>query len=185
MVLPIYIYGQPVLKRKAEKITADFKDLGTLIANMWETMYEAKGVGLAAPQIGQSIRLFLVDTKQIEDEEKSLKGIRQVFINAQKIEEDGDLWEYEEGCLSIPQIRADVERPEMIRLRYLDENFVSHETVFDGVNARVIQHEYDHIEGILFTERIKPIKRRLIRRKLENMRKGVIDADYPVRVIRR
>jgi peptide deformylase len=184
MILPIYIYGQPVLKRKADRIEPDFPGLETLVVDMWETMYQAKGVGLAAPQIGQSIRLFVVDTTQLEDEEKDFKGIKQVFINATKIEEVGEMWEYEEGCLSIPQIRADVERPEKIRLRFQDMLFQEHDVVFDGISARVIQHEYDHIEGILFTERIKPIKRRLVRRKLENLRKGILEADYPVRIAR-
>lgn len=184
MILPIYVYGQPVLKRKADAIEPDYEELSALISDMWETMYKAKGVGIAAPQIGRSIRLFVVDTIQLEDEERDFKGIKQVFINAQKIEEDGELWEYEEGCLSIPQIRADVERSERIQLRYLDESFKEHVTLFDGITARVIQHEYDHIEGILFTERIKPIKRRLVRRKLENIRKGELEADYPVRVLR-
>lgn len=185
MILPIYIYGQPVLKQKAKPITPEFEELNELISNMWETMYQAKGVGLAAPQIGQSIRVFVVDTTQIDRDEEDFEGIKMIFINAEKIEEDGELWEYEEGCLSIPQITADIERPERIRLRYLDEHFVAHESVLDGINARVVQHEYDHIEGILFTERIKPIRRRLIRRKLENLRKGMVDADYPVRVLRK
>jgi peptide deformylase len=120
----------------------------------------------------------------MEDDDRDFHGIKRVFINAEKIEEDGELWEYEEGCLSIPQIRADVERPERIHIRFQDEAFESHELVLEGVNARVVQHEYDHIEGILFTERIKPIKRRLIKRKLENLRKGIVDADYPVRIRR-
>jgi len=184
MIMPIYIYGQPVLKRKADPITKDFEGLDELIADMWETMYEAQGVGLAAPQIGHSIRLFVVDTTVMEDDDKEFKGMKCVFINAEKIEEDGALWEYEEGCLSIPQIRADVERPERLRLQFLNENFESQDVVFTGVDARVIQHEYDHIEGILFTERIKPIKRRLIKRKLENLRKGIVEADYPVRIRR-
>lgn len=185
MILPIYVYGQPVLKRKADPVEGPAAEVIELITDMWETMYKAQGVGLAAPQIGQSVRVFVVDTTVMEDDEKEFKGIKRVFINAEKVGEEGDLWEYEEGCLSIPQIRADVERPALIRLRYLDENFVAHEEVFDGMNARVIQHEYDHIEGILFTERIKPLKRRMIRRKLENLRKGIVDADYPVRVTRR
>jgi peptide deformylase len=184
MILPIYIYGQPVLKRKAEVLNQDYEDLDELITNMWETMYEAQGVGLAAPQIGLPIRLFVVDTTIMEDDDRDFHGIKRVFINAEKIEEDGELWEYEEGCLSIPQIRADVERPERIHIRFQDEAFESHELVLEGVNARVVQHEYDHIEGILFTERIKPIKRRLIKRKLENLRKGIVDADYPVRIRR-
>jgi peptide deformylase len=185
MILPIYIYGHPVLKRKADDITAEYEDLDTLITDMWETMYSAKGVGLAAPQIGRSIRVFTVDTIQLENDEKNFKGIKEVFINAQKIEEDGALWEYEEGCLSIPQIRADVERQEKIRIRYMDASFTLHEREFDGINARVIQHEYDHIEGVLFTDLIKPIRKRLVRRKLDNLKKGIVDADYPVRVVKR
>ena len=185
MILPIYIYGQPVLKKQATDIAPDYEDLETLVTDMWETMYQAKGVGLAAPQIGRSIRLFVVDTTQLEDEDKDFKGIKQVFINAHKVDEDGGLWEYEEGCLSIPQIRADVERPERIHLRFQDEKFVEHDQVFDGITARVIQHEYDHIEGILFTELVKPVKRRMLRRKLDNMRKGIFEADYPVRTASR
>ena len=178
MILPIYAFGQRVLKKVAVDINQDYPDLQNLIANMWETMYNAQGVGLAAPQIGKSIRLFLVDTLQTMEEGKEAEGLKQVFINAQKIEEGGNLWTYEEGCLSIPQVRGDVERLPQIKLKYLDENFVAHTTLFTGINARVIQHEYDHIDGILFTEHLKPIKRRLVRRKLENIKKGKVDVDY-------
>jgi peptide deformylase len=182
MVLPIFAYGQPVLKKVAEEIDPDYPDLEALIENMWETMYNANGVGLAAPQVGLSIRLFLVDTVQVEDEEKEEKtGIKKVFINAQKVAEGGEAWPYEEGCLSIPDVRGDVERMATLRLRYLDEQFKEHEEVFTGINARVIQHEYDHIEGKLFTERLKPIKRKLVRRKLENIRKGKISVDYKMK----
>ncbi len=186
MILPIYIYGQPVLKKVAEDIDADYPDLKELIDNMWETMYNAKGVGLAAPQIGRSIRLFMIDTEQLkgEEEDDGTEGIKRVFINAQKVEESGDRWEYEEGCLSIPNIRGDVARNEILRLRYMDEDFVEHEEVFEGINARVIQHEYDHIDGILFTEKLKPLRKRRVRRKLENMAKGVVDADYAIRPVR-
>jgi len=176
--LPIYAYGQPVLKKKGEEITPDYPDLQLLIENMWETMYNAKGVGLAAPQVGRSIRLFLVDTIQLGKDEKEGEGIKQVFINAQMVEEAGDPWQYEEGCLSIPEIRGDVERQPQLRLRYLDADFVEHESVFTGIEARVIQHEYDHIEGRLFTERLKPIKKRRIQRKLENIKKGQVDVEY-------
>ncbi len=178
MILPIYAYGQPVLKKVGEDITADYPELQTLIANMWETMYNAHGVGLAAPQIGLSIRLFVVDSGPMMDEGKEAEGIKRVFINARKIEETGTPASYEEGCLSIPDIRGDVDRPPVLRLRYLDENFVEHEEVFTGLNARVIQHEYDHIDGVLFVERLKPLKKRLVQRKLENIRKGLADADY-------
>ena len=187
MVLPIYAYGQPVLKKVAAPIESDYQDLKDLIANMWETMYHADGVGLAAPQVGFAIRLFVVDTLQIENEEKEKnkeQGFKKVFINAQKVEETGEPWTYEEGCLSIPRIRGDVERPQMIRLKYLDENFEEHEETFTGVNARVVQHEYDHIEGQLFTEKLKPLKKRLIQRKLDDIRTGKIKTDYKMKFFR-
>jgi len=178
MILPIFAYGQPVLKKKAAPITPDYPELGGLIANMWETMYNAHGVGLAAPQIGLSIRLFVIDTLQMKDEGETNDGFKKVFINAEMLDETGQAWAYEEGCLSIPDIRGDVERQPDIRLRYLDEHFQSHEETFTGVNARVIQHEYDHIDGILFTERLKPLKKRLIQRKLDAIRQGKVSSDY-------
>lgn len=179
MILPIYAFGQPVLKKRGIDIGPDFPDLSTLIENMWETMYNAHGVGLAAPQVGQSIRLFVVDTLQLKKEgDTNAKGIKQVFINAELLEEAGELWPYEEGCLSIPDIRGDVERMPQIRLRYLDEQFQPSEEVFTGVEARVIQHEYDHIEGRLFIERLKPLKRRLIQRRLDSIRKGTVEVEY-------
>lgn len=178
MILPIYGYGYPVLKKKAETINSDYPELEQLIENMWETMYQASGVGLAAPQVGLPIRLFIVDTVQVMDEGQEALGIKKVLINAEKIEEAGDPWSYEEGCLSIPDVRGDVERPPQLRIRYQDEQFNEHEEVFTGLNARVIQHEYDHIDGILFTDHLKPIKKRLIKRKLENIRKGNAKADY-------
>lgn len=181
MILPVYAYGQSVLKKKADPIDKDFPNLQEFIENMWETMYHANGVGLAAPQVGVSARIFIVDTEQIKDEEKSKDGIKRAFINAQKIEEGGEPWVYEEGCLSIPKVTADVERPAQIRLRYLDENLEEHEELFTGMNARVIQHEYDHIDGILFLEHVKPIKRRMMKRKLENIKKGKIDVDYKMK----
>jgi len=181
MILPIYIYGQRVLKQVATTIDQSYDGLDELINNIWETMYNAKGIGLAAPQIGRSIRLFVVDTTQIEGDEKDFKGVKSVFINAERIGETGDKWEYEEGCLSIPDIRGDVERPEILHLRYLDETFTVQEKIFEGINARVIQHEYDHIEGVLFTEHLKPIKRRRIKRKLDGMRQGIVEADYAIR----
>lgn len=184
MILPIYAFGQPVLKKVGEPIDKDYEGLEELIANMWETMYNAKGVGLAAPQIGRAIRLFLVDTIQVMDEGKEADGIKKAFINAQKIEEGGDEWDYEEGCLSIPDIRGEVSRPAQIKLRYMDENFEEHTEVFTGMNARVIQHENDHTNGVLFTEYLKPLKRRLIRRRLENIKKGNIASDYKMKFAR-
>ncbi len=181
MILPIIAYGHPVLKKVCEDITSDYNDLKTLLDNMWETMYNAKGVGLAAPQIGKPIRIFLVDTVQLEKDDDP--GIKKTFINAEIIEEAGELWAYEEGCLSIPKLVGDVERQEKVTLRYMDENFKEHEETFEGMDARVIQHEYDHIEGVLFTQKLKPLKRRLISRKLENIKKGKIDTDYKMKFV--
>jgi peptide deformylase len=189
MILPIYAYGHPILKKVAEDITPDYPELEKLIADMWETMEVAEGVGIAAPQVGHSIRLFVVDTHPHEDEDDKEEKkepikyvpIRKVFINARMVDESGKPWTFEEGCLSIPDIRGDVERPALVRLRYLDEHFQPHEETFDDVNARVVQHEYDHLEGILFTERLKPIKRQLIKRKLEKIRNGECKADYKLR----
>ncbi|OAV44126.1 peptide deformylase [Lewinella sp. 4G2] len=184
MILPIYAYGQPVLKKVAKPITKDYPGLEKLIADMWETMENANGVGLAAPQIGKSIRLFLIDAGPMHDEGEEHLGKRGVFINAEILEEAGDDCSYAEGCLSIPDITGEVERAEEITIRYYDENFVEHTETFDGMNARVIQHEYDHIEGILFTEYLKPLKRRMINRKLEKIKKGEADAKYRMKFIR-
>ena len=181
MILPIYAYGQTVLKRVAKDIPKDHPDLADLIENMWETMYQAKGVGLAAPQIGKSLRLFIVDTIQIMEEGEESLGIKKVFINAEKIEEVGEEWSYEEGCLSIPEIRGDVLRQPRLKIKYLDQNFEEQIEEYAGINARVIQHEYDHIDGILFVERLKPIRKRLIKKKLENIKKGKIEIDYKMK----
>lgn len=181
MILPIYAYGQAVLKKAAENIDADYPDLPELIANMWETMYNAHGVGLAAPQVGLSIRLFMVDTIQVMEEEEKEEGVKKVFLNAEILEEGGEEWAYEEGCLSIPDIRGDVERLAQIRIRYQDESFQTHEEVFTGLNARVIQHEYDHIEGVLFLDHLKPIKKRRIKRKLDKIRNGEITTEYKMK----
>ncbi|WP_236980442.1 peptide deformylase [Membranihabitans maritimus] len=178
MILPIYAYGQPVLKKVAKHIDSDFPDLPRLIDDMWETMYNASGVGLAAPQIGKSIRMFIVDTIQLREEEDKENGIKGVFINPEKLEEYGEDFSYEEGCLSIPDIRADVTRQSKLKLKYFNENFEERIEEFEGVNARVIQHEYDHIEGILFIEKINPLKRNILRRKLDKIRKGKINSEY-------
>jgi peptide deformylase len=184
MILPIYALGQPVLKKVSVPINKDYEDLEALIEDMWETMYAAHGVGLAAPQIGKAIRLFLVDTVQTMDEGKEAEGLKKVFINAQIIEEGGDPWDYEEGCLSIPDARGDVSRLAQVKIKYLDENFEEKTEIFSGINARVIQHEYDHIDGILFTEHLKPLKRRMLKRRLENIKKGNIDVDYKMKFAR-
>jgi peptide deformylase len=184
MILPIYAYGFPVLKRVADDITPDYPNLTKLLEDMWNTMYDAHGVGLAAPQIGQSIRLFIIDSTQIEKEDApNHVGFKKIFINAQKIEETGNRWSYEEGCLSIPNIRGEVMRQPLLKIRFLDENFVEHIEEFDGINARVIQHEYDHIQGVLFTEHLSPVKRTLIKNKLENIRRGKVNADYRMKFV--
>ncbi len=180
MKLPIYAYGHPILKRVALPVETMDEKLQAFIEDMWETMYQASGVGLAAPQVGASQRVFIVDTLQIMEDEEKEKGIRKIFINPVKIEETGEEYAYEEGCLSIPDIRADVNRQRRIKLSYRDENFEEQTEVFEGVNARVIQHEYDHIEGILFVEKINPLKRNILRRKLDKIRKGKVNVDYPM-----
>lgn len=181
MVLPIYLYGNPLLKQKAGSITKDYPDLSELISNMWETMYFANGVGLAAPQIGLSIRLFIVDSIQYYEKLEKPKGIKNVFINPEILDEYGPEWPFEEGCLSIPKINAEVMRTTHIKIRYLDERFNEHIEVFDEMNARIIQHEYDHIEGILFIDKIKPVRRQILQRKLEKIKRGIVNAAYPVK----
>lgn len=185
MLLPVYAFGQPVLKKVSIEIDPEYPDLQELIANMWDTMYHADGVGIAAPQVGHGIRLFVIDTEQVDrkeaEESPTDTPFKQVFINAKMLSETDLPWTYEEGCLSIPDIRGDVERPAGIRIRWQDEHFQTHEAEFTGINARVIQHEYDHIEGVLFTERLKPLKKRLIQRRLEAIRTGRIKTDYKMR----
>ena len=184
MILPIYAYGQPVLKKVAEPIGPDYPELEQLIADMWETMEAANGVGLAAPQIGRPIRLFLIDSAPMQEEGEEHLGIRRAFLNAEIIEEAGDDVSYTEGCLSIPDITGDVDRPEEITMTYQDEQFNTHTETFTGMNARVIQHEYDHIEGILFTELLTPLKKRLLKRRMEKIRKGEIAPKYRMKFVR-
>lgn len=188
MILPIVAYGDAVLRKKAEDISKDYPKLDELISNMYETMYGAYGVGLAAPQIGLAIRLFLVDTSPFaededftEEEQEELKNFKKIFINAKILEETGDEWAFNEGCLSIPEVREDVFRKPIVTIQYQDENFVTHTDKFDGLIARVIQHEYDHIEGILFTDKLSALKKRLIKARLGNISKGKIDVDYKMR----
>lgn len=186
MVLPIVAYGHPVLRKVCDDITAEYPELKKLIADMWESMYHTNGVGLAAPQINRPIRLFVVDTVQIvenfDDEDKAEypneKPIKKVFINAHKVDESGEPWAYNEGCLSIPKVREDVMRQPKVKMRYMDENFQEHEEEFDGITARVIQHEYDHIEGKLFIDYLPMLKRRLIKKKLDDISAGKIRTDY-------
>ncbi len=184
MILPIFAYGQPVLRKKAQAIHKDYADLDTLIDDMIETMYAAKGVGLAAPQIGKDIRLFVIDTIQLNKKDENFVGIKKVFINAEVLDESGEPWLYEEGCLSIPDIHVEIERNPDIRIKYVDTDWNEHIETYDGINARVIQHEYDHIEGVLFIDRMKPLKRRMINGKLERIKKGDIEINHPMRFAR-
>jgi peptide deformylase len=188
MILPIVAYGDTVLKKKAKNIDNEYPNLDELIENMYETMYGAFGVGLAAPQIGLSIRLFVVDTTPFaEDEDLSeaeheqMKNFKKTFINAQIIEEEGDEWAFNEGCLSIPDVREDVFRQPKIKIQYQDENFETYVEEYDGLIARVIQHEYDHIDGVLFTDKLSSFKKRLIKGRLANISKGKIRVDYKMR----
>jgi len=186
MILPIVAYGAPVLRKVCEPIAQTYTDLDVLLRDMWETLYNSNGVGLAAPQINRAIRLFLVDTEQIvadfDDEDKAKypneAPIKRVFINAQKIEETGEMWAYNEGCLSIPKVREDIQRTRLVRMRYVDETFTEREEVFHGITARVIQHEYDHIEGKLFIDYLPQLKRRLIKKKLDDISNGKVKTDY-------
>ncbi len=196
MILPIVVYGDPVLRKVGLNIDKNYEGLDQLIKDMFDTMYRAKGVGLAAPQVGKAIRLFIVDTHPFaevdedddEDDEftpeqrKELQAFKRVFINAKMLNEEGKEWKFNEGCLSIPKIREDVNRLSEIELEYYDEHFVKHVEKFDGVIARLIQHEYDHIDGVLFTDKISPFKRKMISGKLNDIASGKTTADYKTKV---
>jgi peptide deformylase len=188
MILPIVAYGNPILRKVGHDIDENYPNLDKLIEDMWETMYASNGVGLAAPQVGRDIRLFVMDSAQIfsnmdekdkeEENYPDAPGIKQVFLNAHIIEEHGDDWSYNEGCLSIPKIREDIYRAEEVTLEYLDQNFKKHTRTFNGVTARIILHEYDHIDGKLFIDYLSPLKRKLLKRKLDDISKGNIKVDY-------
>ena len=181
MIYPIVAFGDPVLKKETRDVEEGEFDVKELVGDMFETMYQAQGVGLAAPQIGKDIRVFIIDSRPIEDEEDEEIGIKRAFINATILKETGKSWAYEEGCLSIPGIREDVVRKEKIRLHYFDEDWVEHEEDFEGIQARIIQHEYDHVDGVLFTDHLSGMKKRLIKKRLQNISKGKVDADYRMR----
>ncbi len=181
MILPIIAYGDPVLRKTAIEITKTYTGLEKLIDDMYETMEKAKGVGLAAPQVNKAIRLFVIDSTRMYDEEKVNEGVREVFINPQMIKELGKEWPYEEGCLSIPGIREDVFRKDTIVIQYQDRNFKSHEKEFKGLTARVIQHEYDHIQGKLFIDHLKPLKKSLLKGRLDKISKGIVDVEYKMK----
>lgn len=178
MILPIVAYGEPVLKMKARQIEPDHPGLEQLIDNMWETMYKAKGVGLAAPQIGQSLRIFIVDASPFADEDPGLADFRKVFINPAIEEEWGIEWLFNEGCLSFPELREDIYRKPELRISYHDTQFNLITEEYKGIAARIIQHEYDHVEGIVMVDRISPLKKTLIRKKLQNISKGAVKPDY-------
>ena len=184
MILPIVGYGDPLLKKRSVNIDKNYSGLKILIRDMYETMYNASGVGLAAPQIGKGIRLFIIDTSVFDNDEfKSnsgfkTKSVKKTFINPEIINESGDFKFFEEGCLSIPNIRENINRKSEIKIKYQDENFNIHQDSFDGIVARVIQHEYDHLEGILFTDKISPFKKKLIKGKLKNIITGKVPVDY-------
>jgi len=181
MILPIYLYGNPVLRQETKDIPPDYPNLCTLLDNMYETMYQANGIGLAAPQIGLEDRILVVDLTPCEKDEPSCSGFKKVFVNAHIIERDGEEVSMEEGCLSIPNIHENVSRPSRIRIQYLDENLQPHNEVYEGYKARVIQHEYDHLDGILFTDRIAGIRKQLIRSKLNKIMVGIVDCSYKVK----
>jgi len=188
MILPIVAYGDPILKKKAKPISKDYPELKNLLSNMFETMNNANGVGLAAPQIGLPIRVFIVDTTPFsedeslsEKEQEALKGFKKVMINVTMLEETGAEWAFAEGCLSIPEVQEDVFRKETIKISYFDEHFEEHIESYSGLVARVMQHEYDHLEGVLFTDKLSSLKRRLIKGKLTNISKGKIKEAYRMR----
>ncbi len=179
MIFPIVMYGDPVLRKRAEDIKKD-TDIKQLVLDMFETMKAANGIGLAAPQIGKAIRLFIADGTSLDDEEEDMSGFRKVFINPLVLEEQGEKWEFEEGCLSIPNIRENVARPEKVKIRYYDEEWNLKEEEYEGMKARIIQHEYDHIEGKLFIDYLSPLKKRMLKGKLSDISKGEVDTEYRI-----
>ena len=182
MIYPVHVYGMPVLRKVARDIDIDYKGLEQLIDDMYETMYQSEGVGLAAPQIGKSDRILVIDATRVEDEEdESLKEFKRAFINPHIIEEAGEEWEFNEGCLSVPNIREDVKRKSKIRMQYMDENFKSYDEYFDGYKARILQHELDHLNGILFIDRVSPLRKRLLKARLKAISRGEADVNYKIR----
>lgn len=179
MIYPIVAYGDPVLKKKAQEVSKEELDMKQFTEDLFETMYHANGVGLAAPQVGKSWRVFVVDAEPM-DEEK-LKGFKHAFINPEIVEEEGETWEYEEGCLSIPKIQENISRKPKVTLKYYDADWNEHQETFEGLAARVIQHEYDHIEGVLFTDYLSAFRKRLIKNKLNNISRGKVKVDYRMR----
>lgn len=181
MIYSIVAYGDPVLRKKAVEIDRDYPELDAFIQSMFDTMYASSGVGLAAPQVGKSIRLFIVDGEPFVEDDPEMADFKKVFINPLILEETGEEWAFNEGCLSIPRIREDVNRKEKLRIQYYDQNWEMHTEEFDGLKARIIQHEYDHIEGILFVDKLAPLKRKLLQGKLTDISRGKVRTDYKMR----
>lgn len=181
MVLPIFVYGSPVLRKVSEEIPRDLPNLQSFIEDMWETMYKSDGIGLAAPQVGRNIRMFVIDGSAMADDDPSMGDFRKTFINARIVNREGDDWIFNEGCLSLPNIREDISRPEKITIEYYDEHFNFHREDFDGLKARIIQHEYDHLEGVLLVDHISAIKRKLLAGKLNAISKGKVDVSYKIK----
>jgi peptide deformylase len=184
MILPIEIYGSPILRKMSENISSDYPNLNKIIEDMFETMYKADGIGLAAPQVGLNIRLIVIDADCMSDDDPSVAEFKVVLINPVIKKREGDIYAYQEGCLSLPGIREEVKRPSVITMEYLDENFNLHTEVFDGLKARIIQHEYDHIEATLFIDHLSPLKRKLLRSKLNTITKGEHEAAYKTRSLK-
>jgi peptide deformylase len=182
MKYPVTVYGDPLLRKRAKKIENNSEELKEIIENMWETMYYSDGVGLAAPQVGKSIRLFIIDASSGADEEPELEGFKKVFINPEIVELSGDEWIMNEGCLSLPEIREDVTRPDRVKIKYLDENFEEHVEEYKGFAGRVIQHEYDHLDGILFIDLLSPLRKRLLKSKLKSITLGKVQPHYKIKV---
>jgi peptide deformylase len=182
MIYPVTIYGDPLLRKKARPVDKGHEGLTGIIENMWETMYNSDGAGLAATQVGLSLRIFVADASSAADEDPGLKDFKKVFINPEIIETFGDDWIMNEGCLSLPEIREDIKRPDKVRIRYLDENFEPHEEIFEGYPGRIIQHEYDHLEGVLFIDHLSPLKKRLLKSKLKNITQGKVVPHYKIRI---
>ena len=183
MIKPVYVYGSGVLRKEAQNIEPNYPELNKLIEDMFETMYNSDGIGLAAPQVGLSIRLFVIDASPLAEDHPELEGFKKVFINAQIIERGGETVLFNEGCLSIPNLREDVERPDSVLIKYQDENFAFHEERFEGTAARVIQHEYDHLDGIMFTDRVSAIRKQMLKSKLNSISKGKYNASYKTKLV--
>ena len=184
MIYPIFVYGQPVLRKVAQEIEKDRPNFQQFVQNMFETMEKSDGVGLAAPQVGESLRLFVIDGSAFAKDDPTMDGFRRAFVNAKIYETSGENTVFNEGCLSLPGIREDITRKSIIKMTYYDENFELHDETFEGLRARVIQHEYDHLEGKLLIDHVNPLKRKLLKRKLNDISKGIVDIDYKIKIVK-